>query len=213
MGLSIRLSTKGYVSEMKGVNVGRTSFDGWFFRSVEPSILLLLVGLLIAFDLASEIVSGISWHHIFLEGALFLGVILAALGFWQRLRSERVLWKKEKQAILNETEQLRTAYETCQEHAQVCEETNRSYAEGLSRSIDEQFEQWSLSQAETEIARLLLKGLALKEIAAIRKVSERTARDQARAVYRKSSLANRNELAAFFLEDLLQPVDAAKENP
>ena len=120
---------------------------------------------------------------------------------------------KKIEAILNETEQLRTAYETCQEHAQVCEETNRSYAEGLSRSIDEQFEQWSLSQAETEIARLLLKGLALKEIAAIRKVSERTARDQARAVYRKSSLANRNELAAFFLEDLLQPVDAAKENP
>ncbi|MCZ7679332.1 MAG: hypothetical protein M5U28_11460 [Sandaracinaceae bacterium] len=52
---------------------------------------------------------------------------------------------------------------------------------------------------------LLLKGLSLKEIAAARDTGERTAREQARAVYRKSGLSGRAELAAFFLEDLLAP--------
>jgi len=36
--------------------------------------------------------------------------------------------------------------------------------------------------------------------------SERTIRDQARAVYRKSGVAGRTELSAFFLEDLLLPL-------
>lgn len=60
--------------------------------------------------------------------------------------------------------------------------------------------------AESEVALLILKGLGLGEIAALRSTSERTVRDQARAVYRKSGLANRASLSAFFLEDLLLPL-------
>ena len=52
----------------------------------------------------------------------------------------------------------------------------------------------------------MLKGLSLKEIAALRSTSERTVREQARAVYRKSGLSGRSALAAFFLEDLLLPM-------
>jgi DNA-binding NarL/FixJ family response regulator len=55
------------------------------------------------------------------------------------------------------------------------------------------------------VASLLLKGLSHKEIAEVRRVSEATARQQARAVYKKAGLSGRNELAAFFLEDLLLP--------
>ncbi len=43
------------------------------------------------------------------------------------------------------------------------------------------------------------------EVAALRGVGEATVRQQARAIYRKAGLAGRNELAAFFLEDLLGP--------
>ena len=50
-----------------------------------------------------------------------------------------------------------------------------------------------------------LKGLSLKEIAAARGTSEKTARVQSGAVYAKSGLAGRSELSAFFLEDLLPP--------
>jgi DNA-binding NarL/FixJ family response regulator len=54
-------------------------------------------------------------------------------------------------------------------------------------------------------ALLLLKGYGHKEIAKLLGRSERTVRQHAVAVYRKSNLSGRAELAAFFLEDLLLP--------
>ena len=60
-----------------------------------------------------------------------------------------------------------------------------------------------MTQAEMEVGMLMLKGFSHPEIADVRAASERTIRDQARAVYRKSGLARRSELSAFFLEDLL----------
>jgi DNA-binding CsgD family transcriptional regulator len=76
---------------------------------------------------------------------------------------------------------------------------------GLGAAIDAQFERWELTPAERDVALLLLKGFSLKEIAELRTTGERTARQQALAVYRKAGLAGRAELAAFFLEDLLLP--------
>ena len=76
---------------------------------------------------------------------------------------------------------------------------------GLGEALDRQFQRWSLSPAEAEVALLLLKGLAMKEIAAVRGVSERTVREEAQAVYGKAGLAGLAELSAFFLEDLLLP--------
>jgi DNA-binding CsgD family transcriptional regulator len=83
---------------------------------------------------------------------------------------------------------------------------------GLGEAIDRQFERWSLTPAEREVALLLLKGLSLKEVAEVRSTSERTARDQARSVYRKAGLSGRSELSAFFLEDLLLPTSRSNEN-
>ena len=75
--------------------------------------------------------------------------------------------------------------------------------EGLSAAIKNQFDDWSLTPAESDIAGLMLKGLSTKEIAVLRETSDVTIRQQAQGVYRKSNLANRAELSAFFLEDLL----------
>lgn len=74
--------------------------------------------------------------------------------------------------------------------------------EGLSRAIDAQCEAWSLTPTERETALLLLKGHSHKRIARLTGRSERTVRQHAVAVYRKSGLAGRAELAAFFLEGL-----------
>jgi DNA-binding CsgD family transcriptional regulator len=76
---------------------------------------------------------------------------------------------------------------------------------GLGEEIDRQLREWELTPAERETALLLLKGFGHKEIAAIQDKSERTVRQHAVAVYRKSRLSGRAELSAFFLEDLLLP--------
>ena len=52
---------------------------------------------------------------------------------------------------------------------------------------------------------MLLKGLTFKDIAKARCKSERTVRQQAGAIYAKSSLVNRSDLAAYFLEDFMTP--------
>jgi DNA-binding CsgD family transcriptional regulator len=83
----------------------------------------------------------------------------------------------------------------------------RTLLQGLGEAIDAQFSRWNLTEAEREVALLLLKGLSHREIAAVRAVSERTVREQARAIYAKAGLSGRATLSAFFLEDLLAPIE------
>lgn len=91
------------------------------------------------------------------------------------------------------------------------ENVTRIYAEkerllqGVSEQIEAQFGQWSFTEAEREVAMLMLKGLRHKEIADIRGTTERTVRQQAVVIYKKAGISGRTDLAAYFLEDLLQP--------
>lgn len=80
------------------------------------------------------------------------------------------------------------------------------FLRGLGVEIDHQFSKWHLTEIERETALMLLKGYSHQEIATLVGKSEKTVRQQSSAVYRKSGLAGRAELAAFFLEDLLLPV-------
>ncbi len=81
--------------------------------------------------------------------------------------------------------------------------------QGLGSAIDQQFDRWNLTPAEKDVALLLLKGFSHKEVAQLRSRGERTVRQQALAVYRKSKLSGRASLAAYFLEDLLLPSSEA----
>ncbi len=81
----------------------------------------------------------------------------------------------------------------------------RKQVEGLAVFINAQFEDWELTRAENEVALLLLKGFSMREIAQLRGISERTARQQATTVYGKSGQNGRAGLSAYFLEDLLLP--------
>ncbi len=81
----------------------------------------------------------------------------------------------------------------------------RVHIEGLGQAIQDQFNEWELTNGESEIAMFMLKGLSHKEIARLRGSGEATVRQQARAIYRKSNLSSRAGLTAFFLEDLLPP--------
>lgn len=81
----------------------------------------------------------------------------------------------------------------------------RAHVDGLSRAIATQFRDWSLTEAESDVATFMLKGLSHKEIAALRDCSEPTVRQHAATVYRKANLSGRTQLNAYFLEDLLMP--------
>ena len=73
----------------------------------------------------------------------------------------------------------------------------------LSQVIQKDFTEWKLSESEKEVAILLIKGLSMKEIGKLRNVQEKTVRQQATSIYTKSKCPNRHELAAKFIEDLL----------
>jgi len=86
------------------------------------------------------------------------------------------------------------------------EELERALA-GIHAQIDSEFDNWQLSAAERDVALLMLKGLRFKDIADARGTSERTVRQQAQMVYRKSGLKGRSDLAAFFIEDFMQSIN------
>ncbi len=54
---------------------------------------------------------------------------------------------------------------------------------GLGSAIDQQFDRWSLTPAEKDVALMLLKGFSHKEVAELRGRAERTVRQQAITIY------------------------------
>lgn len=89
----------------------------------------------------------------------------------------------------------------------------RKALEGLGQAIGDQLVEWELTPAEREVALLLLKGYSHKAVARETGRSAETARQHASAVYRKSGLSGRAELAAFFLEDLMLPEEEGEGGP
>jgi len=164
-------------------------------------VAFVVIAVLAGVDLASDAAAGTTLGHVLVEGGMFLAGLVGAAVMARRLmrvlRAARTA--REKAASLadrlkvTEAEAIRWRTEA------------RDLLTGLGSALDRQFERWALSPAEKEVALLLLKGLSHKEIAEVRSITEATTRQQARAIYRKAGLSGRNDLAAFFLEDLLLP--------
>ncbi|MGZ3772704.1 MAG: helix-turn-helix transcriptional regulator [Pseudobdellovibrionaceae bacterium] len=156
--------------------------------------ILAMVAFLVAMDLLTDTKQGVAVWHVFVEGGTG---IASLIGIFYLMKGSYNLQHKLS-ASMSENIKLKKEAEEWKLEAQ-------KYIEGLSKSIDLQLSKWNLSNAEKEVALLLLKGLSLKEIAGVRDTTEKTARVQSIAIYSKSGLSGRSELAAFFLEDLLQP--------
>lgn len=155
---------------------------------------LIVLFVLIGSDLIEDTHQGVEWTHLLLELSIEAVILVGIAALWKRMLAMR------SQAVHLERDLARAHEET-----QRWREEARTYLEGLGQAIDRQFERWSLTAAEREIGLLLLKGLSHKEIANIRKTNEQTVRQQSLSLYRKSGLSGRNDLSAFFLEDLLLP--------
>lgn len=173
----------------------------WKERSLLTAILAGVFGL-VAFDVWTDWNAGASLRHLGTEAFVALLALLGIAAIWSRniLLSHKVA-------------RLDRDLESAKADASRWKAENAHLIQGLGEAIEKQLVQWGLTQAEKEIATLLLKGLSLKEIADVRKTSERTVRQQTIALYSKSGLAGRAELAAYFLEDLFAPVPMALPPP
>ena len=160
---------------------------------------------LLIIALASILVGGVAdlvmdqpsdWlsFHVVFESLMIAGALLMATTLWIGW------WRAEHSA-----EALRDTLEARSRERDAWRTSAQRALEGLGEAIDEQFRRWELTPAEREVAMLLMKGHSHKRIARMSARSDATVRQHAAAVYRKSGLAGRAELAAYFLEDVILP--------
>jgi DNA-binding CsgD family transcriptional regulator len=168
-----------------------------------------LIALLMMTDVAIEFRRGVSLGLESFELVIFASALGGIAFHWWQMRT-----------ALRRSDQLDVELAHAQAEARRWSNDARRWnreaqdiLEGLGAAIDRQFERWELTPAEREVALLQLKGLRHKEIAVLRRTSERTVRQQALTVYRKSGLNGRTDLAAFFLEDLLLPNQSVRHLP
>ena len=173
-------------------------------KSMSLALLFALMAVLVGIDIITER-DDLATAHVLLE--LFVVAIGFAAAGTIALRLRRSA--RDAQLLREQAAQLAERLRVTQEDAARWRRDAADLISGLSAAIDAQLARWALSPAEREIALLLLKGLSHKEIAQVRDVTETTVRQQARSLYRKAGLSGRNDLAAFFLEDLLGPREAS----
>jgi DNA-binding CsgD family transcriptional regulator len=160
----------------------------------------LVIAALICADYLADVQGRDARVHAAIELTLMAVAVAAGMIFWSRF----VTLRRRECLLAGDLDRAEAEAERWKREA-------NDLLRGLGAAIDTQFERWGLSSAEREVALLLLKGLAHKEIADVRQTSEKTVRQQALSVYRKAGLSGRAELSAFFLEDLLLPSRAESE--
>lgn len=183
-GDSIELEHADAANDASGIRSDRRALTALFAA----------IGLLTGTDVVLDCIGGADLGHVLFEGVVFTVAAGGLFVLWRRIAAARSV-----------AGALNRDLASARADAEKWRSDSRALLSGLGAAIDRQFGAWDLSGAEREVGLLLLKGMSLKEIAGIRGTSERTARQQALAVYRKAGLAGRAELSAFFLEDLLLP--------
>lgn len=156
-----------------------------------PTI-LLLVAIGGAVDLAFDQPSSWTSPHVVFEVLLMTVSLTASVVLW-------LGWRRAGHALVRaESEVARSRAER-----DAWRKSAESALAGFRAEVDRQFGHWNLTPTEREVAMLLLQGHGHKQIAARTGRSERTVRQHAVAVYEKSGLGGRAELAAFFLDGLM----------
>ncbi len=159
--------------------------------------LLLVFSLIIiasVMDIATDLSHNIPMDHVIKEVLLFVVSLVAVLWLIMGLRAQQ----REVSNLKQELVAAKRQSVDLQPEEYVIEGRKR-----LSDVISQQFKDWSLSPSEQEVGLMLLKGLSLKEIAALRETLEKTVRQQASSIYKKSGISGRHAFSAWFIEDIL----------
>ncbi len=158
------------------------------------SAVLVFIAVLTLIDVVNDYLEGVVLWHISIETIVGL---TALAGVYYLMKSHF--------AMQRTVEREKQFSSELNQEAQKWKRVSKTYVDGLSTEINNQLDSWELTQAEKKVAFLLLKGFSIKEIADLRKTSEKTVRTQTNSIYSKSGLPGRSALSAFFLEDLLPP--------
>ncbi|MBL7664279.1 MAG: hypothetical protein JNM93_04045 [Bacteriovoracaceae bacterium] len=175
------------------------SYINFILQQKQTSTLLVIIAstfmslMLIAVDITHQLSTGIQLEFIMLELGICLsslvGVSFAAVKFYEEKRINN---------------QLNTELSQAKTDAEVWRKKTRSLSQQFIKAIEDQLKEWGLSHTENDIALLLIKGMSSKDIATLRNVTEKTIRAHSSAIYRKSGLKNRYELAAYFVDNFLE---------
>ena len=155
-------------------------------------IAFVLICVFATLDVVSDINQGLSLTHLVHEIGL---VVLSLIGIFFQFKVI-VFQDKKIKIYTREIDEIKKEKEAFKLKIS-------NFSGEFMKLIDGQFENWHLTPGEKDVGILLIKGLSMKEIADIRNSNESTVRQQASSIYRKSGLGGRQELAAFFLDDLL----------
>jgi DNA-binding NarL/FixJ family response regulator len=159
------------------------------------AIILLIIMCLNFFDVLTDISLGVPVWHIFSESAI---VIVSGIG--------ALFLIKDISARTTDISNLKRELLISDDKFNNISDEMKSARREYSTVIHSQFEQWSLTPSEQDVAMLLLKGLSFKEMSAVRNTKEKTVRQQASVIYSKANVEGRHEFAAWFLEDFMKPI-------
>ena len=154
--------------------------------------MLLVVIIINTLDFIKDIGQGDEWLHIVLE------IITVCLSIWGIIMLIKMINNRSKELSVLHQKIEQTENDLELSHSKL-KEIGREY----SKYLHKQFAAWELTPSEKEVALLLLKGLSFKEIAELRDTKEKTVRQQASTIYRKSRVSGRHEFSAWFFEDML----------
>lgn len=158
-----------------------------------PLAVLLLAATLLSLDVVTDVRQGAVAPHVALEGAAVVVTLGAILLAWWVLR--RSLARSRALAMA-----LRRSRS---DHARSRADAAR-LLQTFGELLDARFAEMDLSPGERDVALLMLRGFSLPEIADHLPAPRPKVRRQAEAVYRKASGTGHVDLAALFLDSMLQ---------
>jgi len=162
---------------------------------IKETVLILIFAIVVVAsgaDLVADLSHGADTDHIVKE-VIVVSISTIAIAW--------LLWGLHQQRL--EIRSLQQELETANSPQSTPKKYVLEARKKLGNVVTQQFSEWQLTGSEIEVGWLLLKGLSLKEIAIVRSTQEKTVRQQASSIYKKSGVSGRHAFSAWFIEDIL----------
>lgn len=181
-------------SSTKGLNVTNVTIT-YYKEKMTLTYFLIAILLLLMLDLGIDFFAGMPLRTYIFEIALE-GTIITTIFFMTRYIWRKFAFEKEERA--NIEKDLKKTKMIADEW----EHKSKALMNEFQGLILRQLDLWGLSKSEKEIALMILQGKSSKEIATYRFTSERTIRNQCRAIYEKTKTSGKIGLITYFFSQL-----------